>query len=710
MCRNLFVVCVFFLTSVTACLAEIRFPHGSTPYVVAVPVTNLDERIVNDLTDYLQRVLKKSAHVVRSLAEVPAASPAIVLSSKPLRSPASLSAPPGSVESYAISTTSADGRQLVLAVGSTDRGLKRAVQRLIILSQQQSDALIIPTLEVSEKPWIAEREWTVCPWVPQYVRGAFVNPYADNRMNIWLYSDDQLAKYAAMYDWFGFSGAQLMDTCYSYAVMGSPEAFQNQEKKLAHFVKENGQNVSLWIWAAEFNGYGWLDPDVSYRPEAGKSAFEDPGVRRGFEKYYDLYARLAPDVDRLIGHFYDPGNLDNRADVFRYMRLLEEKFKARNPKIQMAIDAWAAGLDYMDQLVQNGFGDYLLLEMSMPHLFKPGEREQFHERAKKLGLKVGVWGWYTTEYESDQLPSLYVNAQVYKQFCQQMKQGALEIQPASYWSEMEAHHLNNIYSMYAASQLLWNPDRNPHEILRELTEGIWGPRNGPKVLAALELIQEVRSGPRWQTYWWTLPDYRLGTENPKKDLRRANEVIAELERMEPDTTFVTKFPLPFPPATFVELMLPHLRQIRLFAQFRIEYDRIREAAKSGTPKAKLAEMMSAAWQPIPEYNTWIGTFGQPESRMQDQMARSLCRDLGIEVTEPAWYKSQDTYRLLQKIQNQQRRERSAFTFNPSGLNEFFWPEDKLRSRFQKLIDDGCIIKVGDDKYQLINWKDYRYIH
>jgi len=83
--------------------------------------------------------------------------------------------------------------------------------------------------------------------------------------------------------------------------------------------------------------------------------------------------------------------------------------------------------------------------------------------------------------------------------------------------------------------------------------------------------------------------------------------------------------------------------------------------------------------------------------------------LGVEVAEPSWSKSQDANRLLQKIQNLQRRERSAWTFSPSGLNEFFWPKEKFQTRFQKLIDDGCIRKVGEDKYQLVNWGDYRYL-
>jgi len=36
--------------------------------------------------------------------------------------------------------------------------------------------------------------------------------------------------------------------------------------------------------------------------------------------------------------------------------------------------------------------------------------------------------------------------------------------------------------MYAAGQLLWNPDRDTDEILNEIAEGIWGPHNGPQIL------------------------------------------------------------------------------------------------------------------------------------------------------------------------------------------------------------------------------------
>ena len=663
-------------------------------HIAAKPSSQLEKRVLERLSAYFQAVTGVRPAIIKTASEAPARQAVISL----------ITSSGGHPESFRIDTENSGRNPRITLTGSTDRGLKRAVQKLILKSRQIEGRLEFDEMHISETPWIAEREWTVCPWVPQYVRGAFVNPFADNRMNIWNYSEQQFADYVAMYDSFGYSGVQLMETSYSYNVFGSPEGFQSRQRELAKLAHQNGQSVSLWVWAAEFNGHGWVDPDITYTPAAGRSAFEDPNVRRGFEKYYDLYAGLAPHVDRLIGHFYDPGNLTNRQDVFRYMRLLEHKFKAKNPRIRMAIDSWGVSHDYLKDLITNGFTNYELLEMSMPSLFKPGQRESFHEEAKRLGLKLGVWGWYTTEYETDQLASMYVNARVLQTFYRQMRAGALKIHPVDYWSEMEAHHLNNIYSMYAASQLLWNPDRDTDEILGELVEGIWGPKNGPRVLEAVQLIQNVRSGSSWDTYWWTLPGYRPQTGNPAEDLKRVESVISNLEQMKTDAGFVPKFPLPFAPDVFVRLMLPHLRQIRDFTRFRIDLADVQRALREGLSKEEGARRLSGIWQPIPDYDTWIGTFGQPEERLQNKLILQVADEAGLKVTEPAWLRARDAGRLLQKIQFMQRAQRNELIFKSRAVNEFFWPAPRFQVRLEQLLRDGSIEKVGEDAYRLVNWK------
>lgn len=687
---------IAFFVMASFCQGTVLFRRGETAYVVAAPQSDLDRRVLDRVAVYVGSVTRKPITVVRNLQEVPGGRPAILLAHANDRSHS---------EAFRVRTSQTSGHPIVSLDGMSERGLKRAAQRAILKSRQTKTALEFPDLDMAEEPWIAEREWTMCPWVPQKVRGAFVNPYADNRMDITLYGDEQTARYMEMYDWFGFSGVQLMDTSYSYGVLGSPQAFHARQKKWAQLAKENGQNVSLWVWAAEFT-HGWSDPEVVYAPRKGMSAFEDPDVRRSFEKYYDMYAELAPYVDRLIGHFYDPGHLSDRQDVFRYMRLLEQKFKAKNPRVQMTIDSWGISHDYLQDLIKNGFTDYLLLEMTMPNLFQPGMRERFHEEAKRLGLRLGIWGWYTTEYETDQLASMYVNAAVLKSVYQGIRDGAMKIHPVVYWSEMEAHHLNNIYSMYSSSQLLWNPERDTNEVLRELVEGIWGPINGPQVFEAVKLIQDLRSGPDWNTYWWRMPGYRLGTSEPNRDLVRVRAALKNLQSMRTDPDYVPQFPLPFPPATFIELMLPHLRQMEAFAIFRIELEDIRQAVTSGQSTEEIAKRLAATWKPIREFDTWIGTFGTPEARLQEISIQKLAQQAGVSVAEPGWVLARDSDRVLQKVQNMQRSRRGEFHFDTRAVNEFFWPPEKMQRRIEKLVADGSIQKLGPDTYRLADWQGF----
>ncbi|MFN0166994.1 MAG: glycoside hydrolase family 20 zincin-like fold domain-containing protein [Bryobacteraceae bacterium] len=688
----MFYFLIFLIVWIPRGTAEVRFPHGKPVHVAASPQSDLERRTLSSLTAYARAVTGVDAKVGTS---TPRGTPAIRLVRNRSDS--------NQTEKYRLST---DARAVTVEAG-TERGLRRGVQRIIIRSRQENGDLVIPDVNETRSPWIPERQWALCPWTPRDVRGAFVNPWADNRMNLFLFSDDALERYVEMFDWFGFSGVQLLETSYNYGVFGSPEAFQDKERAIARKAKKFGQNVSLWVWAAEFNGFGWTDPEVTYTPTAGRSAFDDPEVRRSFEKYYDQYARLAPDVDLLIGHFYDPGRLKNRQDVFRYMRLLEQKFKAGNPKVRMAIDSWGTGHSYLRELMDNGFSDYLLLEMSMPSFFKPGQRESFHEEAKKLGLKVGVWGWYTTEYETDQLASMYVNAKVLSHFYRQMRDGAASIQPVTYWSEMEAHHLNNIYSMYAAGQLLWDPDRDPHQILEELTTGIWGRVAGGKVLDAVELIQDVRSGDTWNTYWWTLPTHRMGTQDPTRDRDRAAAAVAALSGLRPDPGFVPKIPLPCSPGVLLDLMLPHLRQIRAYAEFRIDLDRLRAQWNAGMAKDELARGLAAIWKPIPEYDTWVGTFGLPENRHQERQVRKLAADAGVSVAVPGWVRFRDADRKAQSLQNRQGRQSEEYRFRADQLREFFWPPEKQRDTVDLLLQMGVIEKVDGGFLRLANWEAYR---
>ncbi len=692
--------------------AAVQFARGEPAYVVAQPKTELERRMTGRLADYVGKVLGATPRIVPELAALPGGAPAILLSADGHGLSSGLTVRDDSAEAFALETRVVEGHAIVVAAGRTDRGLKRAVQRLVLKSEQRAPGLVIPDLRVTEAPWIPRREWSAPMWSPEFVRGVFSNPNADKRLNIWLYGDAQIERYVEMFDWFGYSGGQLHETASAYAMFGSAEATQSRLKKFARALRANGASVTLWAWAAQFNGYGWVDDTVTYVPAPGQTAFSDPKVRASFERAYDNYAKLAPEVDLLIAHFYDPGQLKNRADVFAYLRLLRDKFRAINPRVQLGVDFWYAGAeaDYMQQLLDHGFRDVLFLENTMPHTYPPGRREALHEEARKRGVQMGVWGWHTAEIETDQNPNMHVNAKLLSHFYRQVRDGAHRIQPITYWSEMEAYHLNNIFSHYAAAQLLWNPDRDPDELLREIAEGIWGPRNGPAMLAALQLIQDVRTGPTWDTYWIFLPTYRLGTPDARDDLRRAEEAVASLEKMQTDAAFVPKFPLPFPPATLVELTLPHLRQIRHFAEFRIAFGELQAAAKTGLPREELSRRAQAVWNPVREYSNWIGMFGPRETAVQEKMLTDFAREQGFALKAPGWMRWRDANRQLQSLQNRQRGTAAPLLFKadaPQLWREFLWPVEKGRDRFQLLLDNGLVEQAGGDTYRLANWEEYR---
>jgi hypothetical protein len=690
--------------------AEVVFAKGDAPQIVFQPHTDLEQRAEGRLAEYLGKVLGKSAQTVARIDDASSGTPVFVLAADGREAASGISAPRDSPEAFALETRVVGGRSLVIAVGRTVRGLKRAVQRLIVESEQSPAGLVIPELKMAESPWIPQREWALCPWDPNFPRAVFSNPNADKRLNVYNYGDEQIASYVAMFDSFGFSGCQLLEICGGFHDRGSPEAYQSVLQRYARASHRQGQDVTYWVWAAQFDGYGWVDSTVTYTPRQGMTAFEDPKVRATFEKYYDHYAKMAPDVDRLVAHFYDPGSLKSQEDVFSYLALLRDKFKAGNPNVKLGVDFWAVAkgneAGYMQQLADHGFGDALLLETSLPSYWPAGKREALHQEAKRRGLDLGVWGWCTAEMETDRTPSMFVNAHLLSHFFGQIKHGADRIHPLTYWSEMEAYHLNNIFTMYATAQLLWNPERDPDEILREIAEGIYGPRNGEPVFRALKLIEDVRTGPAWDTFWRYLPGARLGTEDPAADLRRADEAIAAFEKMTPDGSFVAKFPLPFPPATFIQLTLPHLRQIRQFADFRLKVLELRAAAMHGATKAQLTQLAQAAWHPVPDYNTWIGEWGQPEEVMQEKILEEIAGDLGIEVTVPGWMRFRDAERLLEAVQNRQRFTVKPWQFTlASGFMQ--WATEKVRDRLQLLIESGAIEKIGDNAYRLANWNDYR---
>ena len=159
-------------------------------------------------------------------------------------------------------------------------------------------------------PWIPEREATICMWKPDYNRGYISNMNTSLLIDVVNFSRRQLREYVLMLKACGFTGIQLTDICAAWRASGSWERVHDCFKGMADAAHENGMKVTLWVWAAEFSGHGWHDSDAAYRAVGGRGAYDDPKVFAFFNKYYDIYADMAPYCDRVVAHFYDPGQLE----------------------------------------------------------------------------------------------------------------------------------------------------------------------------------------------------------------------------------------------------------------------------------------------------------------------------------------------------------------------------------------------------------------
>lgn len=564
----------------------------------------------------------------------------------------------------------------------------------------------------AENPWIKEREATVCTWKVDYNRGLISNMNASLLADFISMSDRQLASYVKMMKFCGFTGIQVTDMVSAWRASGSWETVHDRYKTLANILHKNGMKFTVWCWAAEFSGHGWHDSDAVYQnADPQKPACEDPRVAAVFNKYYDIYADLAPYADRVIAHFFDPGHLKDTQSILYFTRLLADKFRTKNPQIRIAVDTWGCPAEYPDQLVAAGMQDIMLMELPfLPTWRQEGKRAAFREGVKKLGCQLGSWGWYTCEYEIDQFPFMSVNSRVLKDVYQQTRMQGDHVLTPVYWSEMDSYHVLNFFSMYAAGRLLINPNADPDRLLRESAQAVTGalqPQNRDILLQALHLIQDARSGDTWNSYWWAEQDYILLHGHYADILRRADDCIRSFETLLTAPEPTDGIPFPLSRRTLYRLMLPHLHQIRQFAQFRAELSALEQL--TGADKALLQQKVDALPFEIPEYNCVIGLWGQPEARIAYQMTCAFCEKHGLRAPDRGHMRFVFKRRLYDALCVHQRGLDHPHYVSP----RFYeggkpYGEAYAAGLMEEMVQEGVLMRREDGKMALTNWADFRF--
>lgn len=570
-----------------------------------------------------------------------------------------------------------------------------------------ASAISIPDTVVEQEAWMEEREAIICLWNINYNRGFYLNTDTTLENNIMDFSEEQLYEYVKMLKYCGYTGIQLTEMCSAWAGTGGYEAAHEKMRMMADAAHSLDMNVTIWVWGSEFTGYGWVDPTVTYAANGYDYAYQNPDVVATFEKYYSIYAELADCCDRLIGHFYDPGNLNTAEDIAFFSKMLRDKFQVINPGIDFGISCWVDVYDKSIFVRELGYG--ITLYESGYHEAEE-EYPKFREFVKNSGCRLGTWAWNTCEMEIDQLAQMNFNMDIIRSVYQTARKYD-EIYKPSYWSEMDSYHVLNVFSLYCAGQMLMNPDMDSAQLLHQISEAAVGSEYAETFGELLLLLQDARSGSKWDTYFWSREDYILKSDNydAKDILNRCNQYIPVLDEMIGAGIETNTLPLPISLNQVLRMMRPHFEQIRKFAQFRMDLEELETAYAAGMSGEELADRIYEIGNPIESYNVIEGTWGQIEARAQREMVIAFCKNAGIEVPiygEFDQHRKNFIYAQFAMYQRgKQEPNKLQAPFYQYGLAYGMEETNRL---VEEMIADGLLIKAEDGAVYLADWENYRY--
>ncbi|MGN0402272.1 MAG: hypothetical protein ACI4HQ_08445 [Acetatifactor sp.] len=576
------------------------------------------------------------------------------------------------------------------------------------LSGSHSPIHLPDTYGPGEEIWIPEREAIITLWNTNYSRGAYLNDSTSTKTDIMSFSDEQLYEYIRMLKFCGFTGIQVTDMCSAWAGAGGYEYVHERLRIMANAAHSLGMNFTLWVWGAEFTGYGWVDNSVTYSSEGYNYAHENPDVLATFEKYYSIYAELADCCDRVIAHYYDPGNLKISEDVAYFANLLSEKFRAINPEIDFGVNCWVDAFDKKAIIAALG-NDITFYENG--HHEVEGDYQGFRTFCKNSGCRLGTWAWNTCEMEIDQLAQMNFNPHIIQEvYLTSAKYDGI-LKP-SYWSEMDSNHVINVFSLYCAGQLLIDPARDPDELTEEVAYAAVGSEYCEEFADVLRLIEDARSGKTWNTYWWSSEDYIVKSDAyPAEEiLRRSEKALLVLNEMIEQNISANTLPLPLELREVLHLMLPQIEQIRDFARFRIGFSEVKEMLARGAAAESIQEKLQTISTPISEFNTVTGLWGQIEARAQQEMLFDFCSENGFEMPINATFRQTAKNRIYYYFASCQKgHSEPVLQYPPYFQYGIAYGPETTTELVKELTEEGLFsVDETTGGIYLTDWEHYKY--
>lgn len=560
-----------------------------------------------------------------------------------------------------------------------------------------------------DTPWMAEREPIICLWKTDNARGIYSDRDVCLASELMSFSDDELYTYVKMMKQCGFTGIQVTDMCSAWAQYGGYEFVHQRLRLMADAAHSMDMKFTLWVWGAEFNGYGWTEKDIVYYTDT-LLARDNPETVEIFDKYYTIYASLADCCDRVIMHFNDPGCLITSEDIGFYANMFKEKCQTINSDIDFGINCYT----YAIQLpaVIEYTGNDITVYTGIVHTKEERETcENFRTWAKELGVRLGVWSWNLGEMEIDQLAEMNVNANLIKDCYLNTLELDDEYKP-EYWSEMDSYHVLNYFSVYCEGRLLQDPSLDANEVLMEACVRLVGEENAEGLYRAAKLVEKARTGNSWKEFKSEYDEYILLSDNyPAEEIyEESKQVLEILENMSRSDDLECFVAMPVTSNEFVKMMIPQIRQINEFAEFRIELSKAKAIVSDSSRTNQIEYFLNTLYTPVDEYNTIVGAWGQTEARAQYILLDGFCKENNLETPSDAVFEYNRKQRILGELKDKQRKTSMKYTSEKrnafQGGNAF--GEDETERLVNELISDGLLIEDANEKVYLSDWEKYKY--
>jgi len=189
------------------------------------------------------------------------------------------------------------------------------------------------------------------------------------------------------------------------------------------------------------------------------------------------------------------------------------------------------------------------------------------EQCRQWNRRYGIWSWYNCDQETT--ASLHVEAErLGREFAELPREAAEAIE---YYAVPNNCHGLNSASLYIAAGLLWEPYRDPFQLLKEFCYSVFGPNIFEAVYTAYSAIARIRNHDFNGDSAFSNTYLGAGTDDPERDAQMSGHALAIIETVTVDAMWVSKIPMAVEREEILEDLKDHLRMVQQYALFRSRF-------------------------------------------------------------------------------------------------------------------------------------------